>query len=283
MEDGMATKYYEHQGGKIAYNDTGSGPLVVCVPGMGDLRSEYRFLTPLLVSAGYRVVSIDVRGHGETSVEWADYSVAGIGSDIIALIRELNAGPAILIGTSMAAGAAVWAAAEAPDLVTGLVLLGPAVHGDFNWQSKLLFRLLFTRPWGPIVWSGYYSKLYPTRKPADLASYQAALRRNLAEPGRIEALMQMILASKATSEERLPRVSAPAFVLMGSKDPDFKDPEAEARWVADGVHGAYRMIEGAGHYPHAEMPEITAPLILTFLASLGETKGEVYATESRVG
>jgi pimeloyl-ACP methyl ester carboxylesterase len=57
---------------------------------------------------------------------------------------------------------------------------------------------------------------------------------------------------------------------MGDKDPDFKDPAAEARWVADSLRGTYRMVPGAGHYPHAEMPEITAPLVLSFLEKVHE-------------
>jgi pimeloyl-ACP methyl ester carboxylesterase len=55
---------------------------------------------------------------------------------------------------------------------------------------------------------------------------------------------------------------------MGSKDPDFKNPEAEAKRVAEAVRGSYKIIENAGHYPHAEMPEVTAPLVLNFLRSL---------------
>src|SRR5689334_3493099 len=112
----MTSKYFDQEMGKIAYDDQGNGPLVVCIPSMGDIRGEYRFLIPQLISAGYRVVNMDVRGMGETSVDWNDYSVVGVGKDIVGLVERLNAGPAIVVGTSMAAGAAVWAAAEAPDL-----------------------------------------------------------------------------------------------------------------------------------------------------------------------
>ena len=59
---------------------------------------------------------------------------------------------------------------------------------------------------------------------------------------------------------------------MGSKDRDFKDPESEARWVATSLRGTYAMIDGAGHYPHAEMPEVTAPLILSFLQGVKDAK-----------
>ena len=270
----MTTKYLEHEDGRIAYDDTGEGPLIVCIPSMGDVRGEYRFLIPQLVSAGYRVVSMDVRGHGETSTQWGDYSVVGIGKDIIALIRALNAGQAVIVGTSMAAGAAVWAAAEAPDLVRSMILVGPFVRGDGSWFLETLFSILFARPWGPSMWVKYYSSLYPSRKPADFAEYADRLFHNLKEPGRFESLMHMLRASKRASEERISRVNKPSLVLMGSKDPDFKDPEAEARWVAENLKGDYTMIENAGHYPHAEMPELAGPLVLSFIQSLPEITQE---------
>ncbi len=276
----MPTHFLNHAGGRLAYDDSGVGPLVICAPGLGDLRGEYRFLAPQLAAAGYRVVSLDVRGHGETSVRWPDYSVAAVGADLLALIRSLDAGPAVIVGTSMAAAAAAWAAAEAPEAVTGLILVGPFVRGVNTWPDRLmsgalllLLGLLFARPWGPAQWARHYATLYPTRRPADLDDYCAALRANLAAPGRLEALHAMLRAPKNAAEARLPRVTAPALVIMGTKDPDFKDPAAEAEWVAQQVRGSVRLIPGAGHYPHAEMPEVTAPVVLAFLESLREKAG----------
>jgi pimeloyl-ACP methyl ester carboxylesterase len=283
----MTTQFLSINEGQLAYDVTGTaGPLVVCVPGMGDLRQEFRFLTPLLVEAGYRVATMDVRGHGESSTHWADYSVAGIGSDILALIRKLGGGPAVVIGSSMAAGAAVWAAVEAaagvpaaaeqPELVSGLVLIGPAVHGEVGGAMRLLMKALFARPWGAAAWKMYYSHLFTTRKPADFEAYADGLKANLAQPGRLEALTQMILASKNASEARLAQVRVPTQIIMGSKDPDFKVPAEEAQWVADQLRAcpnlsgfeAVEIIDGAGHYPHSEMPEITNPRIVAFLAAL---------------
>ncbi|MDD5368799.1 MAG: alpha/beta fold hydrolase, partial [Anaerolineaceae bacterium] len=208
----MDTRFLEVTNRKIAYDVAGQGKLVICAPSMGDMRGEYRFLAPRLATAGYRVVTLDVRGHGESSPRWPDYSVAAIGSDLLALVRSLGAGPATLIGTSMAAGAAVWAAAEAPEQVNGLILIDPFVRGGGDLKSRLLYAALFARPWGPALWRRYYASLYPTRKPDDFALYLAALQANLAEPGRLEALRQMLFASKAASEVRLPKVKAPALV-----------------------------------------------------------------------
>ena len=270
----MNTKYLNQENGRIAYDDQGEGSLVICVPSLGDVRAEYRFLIPQLVSAGYRAVSMDVRGMGESTAVWNDFSVAAIGKDIIALIRELNAGPAIIVGTSMAAGAAVWAAAEESKLIRGMILVDPFVRGDGNRFLETLFSLLLARPWGPAVWKKYYSTLYPTYKPADFDEYSAALQKNLKEPGRVEGLMQMLRASKRASEERLPLVDKPSLVLMGSKDPDFKDPESEAMWVAESLKCSYSMIENAGHYPQAEMPGVVGPLMLEFIQSLLEEEHE---------
>jgi pimeloyl-ACP methyl ester carboxylesterase len=273
----MATKYFEHENGKIAYDDRGSGSLVIAVSGFGDLRAEYRFLAPQLVEAGYRVVTMDLRGHGESSVNWPDYSLAAVGSDLLALIRYLGAGPAILIGNSMFAGAAVWAAAEAPDLVSGLVLIGPVVR-DFMpiWQVKLLYTPLFIGPWGPAVWIKYYQTLYPSRKPADFSAYVSSLSANIRQPGRMAAIRAMMVASKRDAEQRLDQVSVPVLVLMGTRDPDFKDPAAEANWVADWLSAQVRLVDGAGHYPHAEMPEVSGPAVVSFLESLKEKEAQVY-------
>lgn len=269
----MKTQYLELNGGKIAYDDSGAGPLVLCAPSLGDLRGEYRFLAPLLVEAGYRVITMDLRGLGESSPNWPDYSVAAVGSDMLALIRSLDAGPAILVGTSMAAGAAIWAEVEAPELVNGLVLIGPAVHGEVGGPAVLLYRLLFSRPWGPGLWIKYFNGLFPTHKPDDFAAYTGGLLANLKQAGRLKALREMALASKRASEARLSQVKAPALIVMGAKDPDFKPPEAEARWVADRISGQVVMLPEAGHYPHAEMPEKTAPEILRFLETIAVQQG----------
>lgn len=268
----MKTLYHVTDEGKIAYDDEGNGPLVVCVPGMGDLRGEYRFLKAQLLAAGYRVVTMDIRGHGESSASgWTGYTVAEVGGDIVSLMRSLEAGPGMLIGTSMAAGAAAWAAAEAPELVNGLALIGPAVHGEVSGSNRLLYNLLFLRPWGAAAWLTYFKTLYPTNQPEDFEAYCTALKENLKQRGRLEALSQMMLASKAASEERLTRVTAPTLVMMGTKDPDFKDPQAEAQWVAERVKGEVVIIPGAGHYPHAEMPDLAGPHILRFLDRIHES------------
>ncbi len=256
--------------GAIAYEDSGgSGPLVVCVPGMGDVREQYRFLAPSLISAGYRVVTMDLRGMGDSSTDWPDYSAAAVGSDIVALIAHLGAPRAFVIGNSMAAAAAVWAAAQMPDRIGGIVLIGPFVRDvPAPWWSGPVLKVAMMRPWGAASWSMYYKSLYPTSPPADLDDYRQALRDNLKQPGRMEALQAMLDASKAPCEARIAEVKAPVLVIMGSKDPDFGDPAAEANLVTTRLDGQLVMVDGAGHYPHVEMPNEVEPAIIKFLGGL---------------
>ena len=262
-----ATQFLKLPGGQIAYDDSGgSGPLVICVPGLGDMRQQYRFLAPKLVAAGFRVVTMDLPGHGESSVDWPDYSPALVGADIVAMIRHLGARKAFIVGNSMAGGSAVWAAAEIPDQVAGLVLIDPFTR-EMPTSSFLLafLKLAMMRPWGPSFWSMYYGSLYKTAPPADLDSYRTALSANLKQPGRIEATKALIFASQAPCEARIPKVHAPVLVVMGTRDSDFDDPAAEADWVATHLHGKKLMVDGAGHYPHVEYPGIVATAVIGFM------------------
>lgn len=263
-------RFLDRPEGRLAYDDIGEGPLVVMVPGLGDIRAEYRKLAPKMAAAGYRVVTMDLRGHGQSSTGWPDYSSAALGSDVVAMIRHLDAGRAILVGTSMGAAAVAWAAAEAPELVDRVALIGPFVRAEVDqpWWKLMMFAAMikigFAGPWGPALWASYYGKLFG-RAPADITAYQAALRDNLREPGRMAALRGMMSVSKADVAARLHEVTAPVEVFMGTADPDFPDPAREAGIVADLLHGSVTMVEGAGHYPHVEQPDLVAGRLLAFV------------------
>jgi len=260
--------------GKIAYEDPGRAPLAVMVPGLGDLRGEYRFLAPRLVEAGYRVVTMDLRGHGQSSTGWSDYTSSAIGTDVLALVDELDAGPAMLVGTSMGAGAVTWAAAEAPEMVSSTVLIGPFVRDvpSSSWLAgvaqKAMIKAALWGPWAGWAWGQAYASFYG-EKPADFAAYRDALVANLKEDGRLDAVRGMISADKKDVEARLGEVKAPVLVVMGTKDPDFADPRVEAETVAGFLNGRVTMVEGAGHYPHVEQPDAVANAIRAFAEGEG--------------
>ena len=70
-----------------------------------------------LVESGFTVAAMDLRGHGGSDATFTEYDDVAAGQDALALAVSLGGAPLALVGNSMGAGAAVWAAAERPDLV----------------------------------------------------------------------------------------------------------------------------------------------------------------------
>lgn len=265
---GSATLTLDRPGGRIGYDVSGEGPLVVLVPGMGDLRSTYRLLAPALRAAGFRVAATDLRGHGASDATFGGYGDLETASDVVALVEALG-GPAVVVGSSMGAGAAVVAAADRPDLVTGLVLLGPFVRdGDVSRTKRLLFRVAMARPWAATVWRAYLPKLYAGRRPADLGDHLAAVDAAIRRPGHTTAFARTTRVTHDPAEARLGAVTAPTLVVMGELDPDFADPRAEADWIAGRLDARVLLVPEAGHYPHAQQPELVTTAITEFLVEV---------------
>ena len=261
-------RFLDRGAGRIAYDVTGTGPLVLAVPGMGDLRSSFRHQVPALVDAGFRVATMDLRGHGDSDGSFAEYDDQAAASDVLALVRQLG-GPAILIGNSMGAGAVTLAAAQDPAAVGGLVLIGPFVRNVPTSPTKLmLFRIAMSGPWAARVWSAYLPTLFPGRRDDDFAAHRRAINGSMRRPGHRKAFTATTRTSHAPVEAVLDRVHAPTLVIMGAHDPDFPDPAAEAALVADRLGGRSMLIQDAGHYPHAEFPERTTPAIVEFARSV---------------
>ncbi|GAA4570058.1 alpha/beta fold hydrolase [Planotetraspora kaengkrachanensis] len=260
------TEFLDLPGGRLAYSVDGpqDGLLVVCAHGMGDTRAAYRHLTPRLTEAGYRVAVVDVRGHGESSADWPSYAPEHVAGDLLALVRHLG-GPAVLVGSSSSTAAVTWAAADSPGDVAGAVLISPFVRdAQLNFFMRAAQGLVLR---SPRLWGVYYRTLFPNTKPADLGDHVRRLRAVLAEPGRMAATRGVIEPTEVRWTERAGDVHRPVLIMMGTRDPDFPDPEEEARMAVDLMAPAARlaMIEGSGHYPYQDMPGATAEAIRQFL------------------
>jgi len=263
-------QYLDLKQGRIAFESYGDkGPLIIGMPGMGDVRQVYRFLAPRIAAGGFRFVAVDPRGTGESTTGWDEYSDRAVALDTIALIEHLG-GPAALIGNSFSSGSAVIAAADRPNLVAGLVLIAPFVRPIRipRWMVWAFMGML-APPWGRFVWKWYYrSKMYPGSPPPDLGSYAAGLADNLKEPGRMEALRGFASDDHSESGSRLDRVDVPVLIIMGTADPDFPDPREEAHLLRERLSAEVQLIEAAGHYPQAEFPDRVAQRVVPFLSGL---------------
>ncbi|MGK5743023.1 alpha/beta fold hydrolase [Micromonospora sp. URMC 103] len=261
----MSASYGERPGGRVAYEVHGAGPLVVLSHGMGENRGSFRHLVPLLVAAGYRVAAVDVRGHGESSAGWPTYAPAEVGGDLLAVVRALGGAPAVLVGSSSSAAAVVFAAADAPELVAGIVQIGAFVDRAKPNPVMRLAQAVVLR--SPRLFGRFHRTLFPVTRPTDDAAHRRALVANLREPGRMAAVRGVVAPAEPHWTARTAEVRQPVLVLMGARDPDFPDPGAEARAARRLFATAEaRMIAESGHYPHADQPERTAEQLTAFLA-----------------
>jgi pimeloyl-ACP methyl ester carboxylesterase len=154
--------------------------------------------------------------------------------------------------------------------VAGLCLVGPFLReGKPSPILRLAGRIVTG---SPLLWTRfYYPSLYKAAKPADFGHYLRVMRSLLHEPGRMAAL-RGVATEQERCRARIPELRCPVWIVMGTKDPDFPDAVAEARQgealIGESTEVSLELIDGAGHYPHAELPEVTASAILPFLADV---------------
>ncbi|MGL5862056.1 MAG: alpha/beta fold hydrolase [Phycicoccus sp.] len=281
-ENRTTTHHLERPEGRLAYDlHRPTGPergLVLTLPGMGDLRRHYRHFSPAVAAAGHRVADADLRGHGDSDTGFAEYGDEATAGDIVALLEHLRTDtPATVVGTSMAAGAAVIAAGRRPDLVDRLVLVGPFVRDHGSAFSRLLLRAALVPAWAARSWAGYLPRLYAGRRPDDLDAHVDAVTASLRRPGYAAAFSRTARTRHALAEAALPSVRARVLVVMGALDPDFPEPADEAAWIADRLGGDVLLVDEAGHYPAAQRPDVVVPRVLRFLDTDTDTAGGSHA------
>ncbi len=122
---------------KLAHYDSGGGapgepPIMLLHQSLA--RSEdWENIFPRLATR-YRAIAYDARGHGRSG-RATDYSLRAFADDALRMLREIAKEPAVLIGHSLGALAALVAAADAPELVRGLVLEDPALGYAKAWDA----------------------------------------------------------------------------------------------------------------------------------------------------
>jgi 3-oxoadipate enol-lactonase len=135
----METQFVDLRGVTFAYSDTGSGPVVLNAHGLTSSRRNAELSGfggfDSLADAGYRVISYDARGHGESgaTTEPSDYSWPSLAEDMLALADYFSPdAPVIGIGLSMGTGTLLHAAVRHPERFSRLVLSAPPTA----WETR---------------------------------------------------------------------------------------------------------------------------------------------------
>ena len=209
---------------RIAYSDLPSkvpeATTFVLVPGLLDLRSQYRFLAPLLHRDGAaRVLFADLRGMGGSDVGFSSYTPLDTAKDTVALVKQLGLSRCVLVGSSMAAASVLWAAAELPEAVSAVVLLGPfAWDHPVGFAMTALLRLLFLPCWAAANGAAFHKSLYKDSPPADLDVHVSALKANLCEQGRAAAARGHVFGLKAPCAQRMEELAGGPLAVLAVWD-----------------------------------------------------------------
>ncbi len=246
----------------------GKGPLAVLLHGI--TANAYVFL-PLMerLANHFRLVSIDMRGHGRSSKPAKGYAAKDYGDDIEALIRHLGCGPALLIGHALGARDAFVAGARANGLVSGIVAI------DFTpFIDEQVFVALGQR-------IGHGNRLF-----ADKAAIAAALSERYPMTPRdaierrtqygyravdggwrpladADAMVETANGMRESFEVDFASLKLPTLLIRGTES-KFISPEVWARTRA--LRPNMRAVElaDADHYAAEQIPGPIAEEILNF-------------------
>ena len=147
------THTFEHDGLRLVYDEYGRGDRpVILAPGLLFSRKMHGPLASTLAKRGYRVLCLDLLGHGDSDrpSEMWNYSMPLFGQQMLGLMDHLEVERAVLGGTSLGANATLEAAAAEPDRVQGMLVEMPvldnALLGAAIAFTPLLVSLTFGAP-----------------------------------------------------------------------------------------------------------------------------------------
>ena len=143
------TKVVPVRGGQVRYREEGTGTPVVLVHGIGRSLEDWGEQHELLAGQGYRVVSVDLAGFGESAPLREPYSLPAFARFLEAFLDAAGiTEPAHLVGNSLGGAVAMQLAVQSPERVRSLVLAGSA---GFGREVALPVRLMSVRPLGKLL------------------------------------------------------------------------------------------------------------------------------------
>lgn len=252
----------------------GPGPLLVFLHGVTSRWQGWLNVLPVF-SQRWHVVAADLRGHGRSGRADGRYGLMDYASDVIALPRHLNEGPALLVGHSLGAMISIGVASEAPELIRGIVLEDPPL-GAFDG-----------RPFGTRPEVGRFLAMRElVREGLSAAAIRARLAIEAPEDGpvavrsRAVSLSQLdpdvltpILESRAIDNydlgERLGRLACPTLLLQGNVELGGALADPEARWAASLIPDCdHIFMPNVGHGIHANEAAAFNQTVVSFLEAL---------------
>ena len=202
-------QFFDNDGLKLAYLDEGKGEPVLLIHGFAS-SSYYNWVqpgwVPTLTAAGYRVIAIDNRGHGESDKphDKAVYTPTLMAGDAAALLEHLGIATAHVMGYSMGARISAFLALEHPQRVHDLVFGGLGigmVEGAGDW-SPIADALMADDPESVVHPRGKMFRMFADKTRSDKVALAACV----------------ITSKEEISAANMARITQPALVAVGTRD-----------------------------------------------------------------
>jgi 3-oxoadipate enol-lactonase len=255
---------------EMAYDEAGSGPGVVLLHGYPFNRSMWEEQTAAL-GTNYRVITPDLRGHGETSAgPEPAATMEEMARDVIALLDELGIERVTLGGLSMGGYVALALYRRFPLRVRALVLADTRPQADTEearrnreeQAQKILAEGMQS------IADDFLKKVLAPATISDKPETVERVREMIIKTdprGAAAALRGM--AERPDQTNFLEEIFAPTLIVVGSEDQ--LTPPKDAELMKREIRGSrLETIEGASHLSNLERPADFNRALLDFLAAL---------------
>jgi len=256
---------------RMAYDDFGQGRPLVVVHGFPLSRAIWGAQVAQL-SAHYRVIAPDLRGHGDSEATPGPYSMELLADDILALLEALQIDqPIVLGGLSMGGYVAMAFARRYPERLAGLLLTATRAGSDTtagkDGRRQAVAAVQQAGTIQPTV-DGMLPKLFAPQTYAEDPDLVVEVRR-IIEHTSIEGVInaQLGMLARLDSTAMLSNLDVPGLVIHGDHD-QIIPLEAAQELAAVLPNGSMAEIKGAGHLLNMEQPAEFNQIVLDWLAGL---------------
>lgn len=261
----------------IHFRDVGEGFPIVLIHGYTGNSRNWALTAPALAER-FRVISVDLRGHGLSAKPVSEdaYALEMMASDVYELLKNLEVSECVLVGHSMGGMASQLFVLEHPEMVRALALVDTAAEVPkgllYDERRKQRERLVqIARDQGMEAVFEEQERITP------LHPVLAANPRYI-EIWREQFLMTSpeayIACANGMSTRRsllgdLTKVAVPTLIVCGEHDEPFLEPSKDMHEAIPGSELV--IIPGAGHGPQMETPGEFNRVLMEFLSRVRET------------
>ncbi len=263
--------FFQSQGIRLAYDDEGSGLPLVFLHAFPLNRSMWKPQVAAL-SARFRTIVMDFRGHGESDAPLWSFSLDDYADDVTALLDHLHIPKAVLVGLSMGGYVSLAFSRKYGHRLRGLVLADTRAQADSPEGRMGRFHLAQTAltQGTEVVANTMLPKLLGTTSLNNNLELVETIRRTIHRTPVNGILVDlMAMAARPDSVAQLPAISCPTLIVIGAEDQT--TPLVDAQLMAREIpHARLAIIPAAGHLSNCEQPERFSELLREFVEGLRE-------------